>query len=291
MIFYTGYAADMARFISISALIYKMHSLNTSQGVSLKTQILYSTVFIARYYNVFAGSISTYNTLGKLFFIMSTSYVTYLIGIKYRKTYNSARDGISLWKLIVPSTFASVILSLFAYYAAFGSVLDISQFHVVLPETVYSFSIFLEAVAMIPQIYMLRRIPQQSPVITSLYLITSGLGRFLYIPTWMYKIARQGGMTSPFQSGVVSYEMGRPLHVPTWIYKLARQGGMTSPFLVLGTIIYTILHVYALDLHLLRLSFFQPYGKMSDKSVDMSEVEEPVDQEYIGDRKSQKEVA
>lgn len=52
-------------------------------GISFKTQLLYSIVFITRYLDIF-GEDSFYRFVMKVFFIASSVYVLYLMRIKYR---------------------------------------------------------------------------------------------------------------------------------------------------------------------------------------------------------------
>ena len=56
-------------------------------GLSLKTQSLYAIVYITRYFDLLTGWVSVYNTFMKLFFILSSWYIIYLIVIKFRYVY------------------------------------------------------------------------------------------------------------------------------------------------------------------------------------------------------------
>ena len=51
-------------------------------GLSLKTQALYLLVFVTRYLQF--SWVSTYNTLMKVFFIVSSCYIIYLIVVQFR---------------------------------------------------------------------------------------------------------------------------------------------------------------------------------------------------------------
>ena len=53
-------------------------------------------------------------------------------------------------------------------------------------EIVWSFSIWLESVAILPQLFMLQR-TGEAETITTHYLAALGLYRALYIPNWMYR--------------------------------------------------------------------------------------------------------
>jgi len=53
-------------------------------------------------------------------------------------------------------------------------------------EIMWSFSIFLEAVAILPQLFMLQR-TGEAETITTHYLAALGAYRAFYIPNWIYR--------------------------------------------------------------------------------------------------------
>lgn len=53
-------------------------------------------------------------------------------------------------------------------------------------EILWSFSIFLESVAILPQLFMLQR-TGEAEAITTHYLAALGIYRALYIPNWIYR--------------------------------------------------------------------------------------------------------
>ena len=55
-----------------------------------------------------------------------------------------------------------------------------------LTEVMWSFSIFLEAVAIFPQLFILQR-TGEAEAITTHYLFALGIYRGLYIPNWIYR--------------------------------------------------------------------------------------------------------
>lgn len=56
-------------------------------------------------------------------------------------------------------------------------------------ETTWAFSIYLEAVAILPQLFMLQR-TGEAETITTHYLFALGAYRALYIPNWIYRSVR-----------------------------------------------------------------------------------------------------
>jgi len=55
-----------------------------------------------------------------------------------------------------------------------------------LTEILWSFSIWLEAIAILPQLFMLQR-TGEAETITTHYLAALGIYRALYIPNWIYR--------------------------------------------------------------------------------------------------------
>lgn len=53
-------------------------------------------------------------------------------------------------------------------------------------ELTWAFSIYLEAVAILPQLFMLQR-TGEAETITTHYLFALGAYRALYIPNWIYR--------------------------------------------------------------------------------------------------------
>jgi ER lumen protein retaining receptor len=56
-------------------------------------------------------------------------------------------------------------------------------------EVLWSFSIFLESVAIFPQLFILQR-TGEAETITTHYLAALGAYRALYIPNWIYRFVR-----------------------------------------------------------------------------------------------------
>ncbi|KIK64400.1 hypothetical protein GYMLUDRAFT_220931 [Collybiopsis luxurians FD-317 M1] len=201
LLFYFRYVADIARVMPVLTLVYKLHSLKTSKDVSFKTQVLYLIVFVTRYTDLFTRFISYYNTLLKIFYISSACYIVYLMRFKYRRTSDSAEDRVALWALALPCAILGAAISWYMFRTMFFSFHPFSPPFWVFTEGLWYFSIFLDAIAIIPQIYILRARRQlsdpgkESPVITTFYLAFSG--RWLYFPSWIHRYIRYGILDIP----------------------------------------------------------------------------------------------
>ncbi|CDO74701.1 hypothetical protein BN946_scf184847.g9 [Trametes cinnabarina] len=161
---------DLSHLASILILLQKIRSTRSCRGISFKTQALYATVFITRYLDLFYDWVSLYNFAMKIFFIASSCYVLYLMKYKYRPTHDPSIDTFRVEYLIGP---CAVLALLFHY-------------RFTIPELLWSFSIFLESVAILPQLFMLQR-TGEAETITTHYLAALGAYRALYIPNWIYR--------------------------------------------------------------------------------------------------------
>jgi len=169
---------DLAHLASIFILLHKVQTTRSCRGISFKTQALYVVVFVTRYLDLFVGSwVSFYNTVMKLFFIGSSVYILYLMRVRFKATYDPNLDTFRVEYLIGPS----LVLGLLFNY----------EFS--LTEIMWSFSIFLEAVAIFPQLFILQR-TGEAEAITTHYLAALGIYRTLYIPNWIYRYYSEGSV-------------------------------------------------------------------------------------------------
>ena len=161
---------DVLHLLSILILIYKIHKSRSCAGVSLKSIELYFLVFITRYIDLFTVYISLYNTCMKLFYIASTGTLIYLIRNKYYASYDKEHDNFNVLFLIVPSALLALVIN--------------DEFAVI--EILWAFSIYLESVAIFPQLILLQR-TKEVETLTADYVGTLGAYRFFYILNWIYR--------------------------------------------------------------------------------------------------------
>lgn len=167
--------ADLSHMVSQLLLLYSIHRNKSINGLSLKTQILYVVVFVFRYLDVFTSYISLYNTFMKFFFLATSIYTTYLMTYKYQKT---IRENIDTFPAKYLGMFSGVMALVFTHAYSFR-------------EVTWSFSIWLESVAIVPQLYMLQR-TGSAENITTHYIFALGIYRALYIPNWIYRYFFEG---------------------------------------------------------------------------------------------------
>jgi len=163
-------AGDAAHLAAIAILLVKLISTRSARGISLKTQALYLAVFLCRYLDLFTRLVSLYNTLFKCIFLATSAATVFLIRVKHRGSYEPAQDAVPVWLLAAPCA----LLALVCNYAMEPL------------ELLWAFSIYLEAVAAVPQLHMLLKAGAAERAVVS-YLAALALYRALYLPNWYLK--------------------------------------------------------------------------------------------------------
>eukprot|EP00672_Neobodo_designis_P028522 CAMPEP_0174854328 /NCGR_PEP_ID=MMETSP1114-20130205/30836_1 /TAXON_ID=312471 /ORGANISM="Neobodo designis, Strain CCAP 1951/1" /LENGTH=218 /DNA_ID=CAMNT_0016089013 /DNA_START=57 /DNA_END=713 /DNA_ORIENTATION=+ len=170
---------DMLHLVAILILLGKMLRHRTAAGISLKTQFLYAVVFTTRYVDLFTSYISLYNTLMKLFFLATSYHICFLMRSKnpWRATYDKENDSFRIRYLIIPCALLALVFHR-------QSVHEVR-------EVLWTFSEYLEAVAVLPQIFLLEY-TERYDALTSHYLFALGAYRVFYIFNWIYRYATEG---------------------------------------------------------------------------------------------------
>jgi ER lumen protein retaining receptor len=163
-------AADSAHLVAIAILLAKIWMTRSCAGISGRSQILFLIVFVARYLDLFTNFVSLYNSVMKVLFLGSSIATVYLMFVKFRATYDKNHDVFRIELLIVP---------------AFVLALLVNHEYSVM-EIMWTFSIYLEAVAIMPQLFMLSR-TGSAETITAHYLFALGSYRALYILNWVFR--------------------------------------------------------------------------------------------------------
>jgi ER lumen protein retaining receptor len=106
----------------------------------------------------------------KIFFLGSAFYILYLMKVQFKNTWDPALDTIPLEYLIGPCALLALLIH--------------PSFTVV--QVLWSFSVYLEAVAILPQLFQLSK-TGEAETITVHYLGALGAYRGLYILNWIYR--------------------------------------------------------------------------------------------------------
>jgi ER lumen protein retaining receptor len=113
---------------------------------------------------------SAWNTIFKIIFISSSAYTLYLMLNDYKPTHDPNLDTFKVRYLLGGSAVLAVLFP-YKYNPA---------------EILWAFSIWLESVAILPQLFLLQR-TGEAETITTHYLFALGVYRALYIPNWTYR--------------------------------------------------------------------------------------------------------
>lgn len=166
------FAGDMTHLLSVVVLLLKIQATRSCRGISLKTQELYALVFSTRYLDLLFSFVSLYNSVMKVIFLATSYGIVYYMRFHrvVRLTYDKDQD-----------TFRSSVL------IAVASVLALLVHMAFTPfEILWTFSIYLEAIAIFPQLFLLRR-TQNIDNLTGNYVFLLGMYRGLYILNWIYR--------------------------------------------------------------------------------------------------------
>ncbi|CAI0475704.1 unnamed protein product [Linum tenue] len=166
------FLGDMTHLISILILLLKIYATKSCSGISMKTQELYALVFLARYLDLFTNFVSVYNLIMKLVFIASSLAIVWCMRRHplVRRSYDKDLDTCRHYFLIG----GSFVLALL-WHEKFT-----------IEEIFWAFSIYLEAVAIFPQLVMLQRSGNVDNL-TGQYVLFLGAYRGLYILNWIYR--------------------------------------------------------------------------------------------------------
>ncbi|EJW87023.1 ER lumen protein retaining receptor [Wuchereria bancrofti] len=167
--------ADLAHLIAIFILALKMWTTRSVAGISGRSQLLFAAVFTSRYLDLFTNFISVYNSAMKVFFLVSSFGTLYLMWIKFKATYDRNHDTFRIEFLVLPCALLALLIN--------------HEFTIM--EVMWTFSIYLEAVAIMPQLFMLSR-TGSAETITAHYLFALGSYRALYILNWIYRYYTEG---------------------------------------------------------------------------------------------------
>jgi ER lumen protein retaining receptor len=118
---------------------------------------------------------SAWNTIFKLLYLSSSGYTLHLMLNDYRPTQDPQLDTFRVSYLLGGSGVLALLFPL--------------KYTIV--EILWAFSIWLESVAILPQLFMLQR-TGEAETITTHYLFALGAYRALYIPNWIWRYVTEG---------------------------------------------------------------------------------------------------
>merc|ERR1712131_348897 len=166
---------DLSHLGAIIILLLKIWKTRSCAGISGKTQAMFALVFITRYLDLFVHFVSLYNTVMKVIYIALSIGTCYLIFFKFKATYDGNHDSMRAEFLVVPVGGLAFLVNH-----------DFSPL-----EILWTFSIYLESVAILPQLFMISK-TGEAETITTHYLFFLGLYRALYLINWIWRFYFEG---------------------------------------------------------------------------------------------------
>lgn len=192
---------DGLHCLALLVLFYKMNDSKSCRGISLKTAYLYAMVFSTRYLDLITmwfielpeGTslweyTSVYNTILKIVFLSTSFAIIYLMKYTYKHTYDIKEDTFRMIFLVVPC----FVLACFINYYPNPQ------------EILWTFSIYLESVAIMPQLFLLQK-TEHTDVLTWHYVFCMGMYRAFYLLNWVWRYMTQEGYSDwiVWVSGIV----------------------------------------------------------------------------------------
>jgi len=168
-------AGDISHLLAIIILLLKIWTSRSCAGISGKSQLLFALTYTTRYLDLITNYISLYNTSMKVIFLAASYATLYLMYLRFKATYDHNHDTFRVEFLLIPTVLLSLLIN-----------------HDFAPlEIMWTFSIYLEAVAILPQLFMVSK-TGEAESITSHYLFALGSYRALYILNWVYRYYVEG---------------------------------------------------------------------------------------------------
>jgi len=171
-------AGDMSHVFSIIVLLLRLRVVKNAHGISVKSHELFLIVFLTRYLDLFTTFYSVYNSVMKVLYICATSMIIYTIRFTqpFKSTYDKAQDSFLHYKFaVLPCAIVALITHLFQH-----------KFSIKPIDLLWIFSIYLESIAILPQLIVLQRY-REVENLTGNYVFFMGAYRALYILNWIYR--------------------------------------------------------------------------------------------------------
>ncbi|CZT22453.1 related to endoplasmic reticulum retention receptor [Ramularia collo-cygni] len=198
---------DVSHSASKIILIWSCHNNKSAEGVSLLTQLLYILVFGSRYLDLFwvPPSVNLWNFVLKICYISSSAYIVFIMMRVFARTREKEYGWkLAIWSLVGSTVGAPIVCLLFEGWVRCG-----------FSELLWTFSIILESVCVLPQLLLLRQ-TNVPTVLDSFYLVTLGTYRFFYILNWVVLLFTGGKFDAiSFIFGVVQTALYMDF---AWVY-------------------------------------------------------------------------
>eukprot|EP00879_Flechtneria_rotunda_P003395 GHRR01003623.1.p1 GENE.GHRR01003623.1~~GHRR01003623.1.p1 ORF type:complete len:328 (+),score=50.20 GHRR01003623.1:357-1340(+) len=166
--------AEIAHFVGIGLLAFKMYSKRSASGLSLQTQILTMLFLVIRLYCSFMMEYDIHTILDGLTLLATVGVLYALLFTPIKTTYQGDLDTVKCYYVVIPC----VVMAAIAHpYTSHWMVFRI----------LWAVCVYLEAVSVLPQLRMM----QNSKVVerfTAHYVFCLGLSRFFSCAHWILQL-------------------------------------------------------------------------------------------------------
>ncbi|XP_016450026.2 uncharacterized protein LOC107774883 [Nicotiana tabacum] len=169
--------AEFAHFVGILVLIYKLSTLKTCSGLSLKTQQLTAIFLFVRLYCSLQveGDI---HTLLDLVTLVATFWLIYMMKYKLKSSYMADLDNMKKYVVIVPC----LVIAFFIHPRTNNLIISI----------LWAFATYIEGVSVLPQLRLMQNVKIIEPF-TAHYVFALGVSRFFSCAHWIIKVYDTAG--------------------------------------------------------------------------------------------------
>ncbi|KAL3027810.1 hypothetical protein AAZX31_03G076900 [Glycine max] len=176
--YYFFIASEVAHAAGTIALVYKLFALKTCSGLSLITQEL-TALFLAGRICCSNFAVASMHTYLDLISHLSTLLIIWMIRFKLKSSYIKELDNMRLYFVVVPSAILAIIIHPYSPHWNFSRI-------------VFAFSLYLEAVSVLPQLRFLQN-AKMIETFTGYYVFALGVSRFLALAHWIILIYETRG--------------------------------------------------------------------------------------------------
>ena len=198
----------MTRTFGFGMLAFNINKGRSAEGISLKTLQLYALTFTARLLSIlFFDGYLPYDASGDWFYqtneVVGLGLVLlccHLVGSTYKSTYSADHDSFGASKGVPAEHGALVWLAAPALLVALVFHPSLNQFFPC--DVAWAFALYLESVAVMPQLYVFQRKGGEIQTSTAHYVFAFGLSRLFIFIFWVSS-AHELNTTASVHSGWV----------------------------------------------------------------------------------------
>lgn len=191
----------LIRLFGFSMLLFKCVSSQSGSGLSLKTLELYVGVFVFRLCSIlFYEGYLPYDKSGDWLYqtveaasLLVVCATAFLVAVKFKSTYNPDEDPFGK-NMQIPPEFGAVYLAVPCLVLAMIVHPTLNQNF--FTDTAWTFALYLETVAVIPQLYMFQKSNKEVEEWTAHFVFTLGLSRVMLFTFWLssyHELSDAGG--------------------------------------------------------------------------------------------------